>query len=113
MEVKGRDSVTGLPRSIEISDREVHEAIIPILKMIVSVIRETFEATPPELVSDILDKGIVLTGGASLLKNLDRYIAQETGVPAYVAEDPLYCVARGTGVALENLELYKRSVNKN
>ena len=113
LEVKGRDSVTGLPRSIEISDREVHEAIIPILKMIVSVIRETFEATPPELVSDILDKGIVLTGGASLLKNLDRYIAQETGVPAYVAEDPLYCVARGTGVALENLELYKRSVNKN
>ncbi len=113
IEVKGRDSITGLPRSIEISDREVHEAIIPILKAIVSVIRETFEATPPELVSDILDKGIVLTGGASLLRNLDRYIAQETGVPAHVAEDPLYCVARGTGVALENLELYKRSVNKN
>jgi len=113
IEVKGRDSVTGLPRSIEITDREVHEAIIPILKAIVSVIRETFEATPPELVSDILDKGIVLTGGASLLRNLDRYIAQETGVPAHVAEDPLYCVARGTGVALENLELYKRSVNKN
>lgn len=113
LEVKGRDSITGLPRSIEITDGEVHEAIVPILKAIVSVIRETFEATPPELVSDILDKGIVLTGGASLLRNLDRYIAQETGVPAHVAEDPLYCVARGTGVALENLELYKRSVNKN
>ena len=113
MEVRGRDSVTGLPRSIEIDEKEVNEAIQPILKSMISAIRETFEITPPELASDIIDKGIVLSGGTSMLRNLDKYITQETGVPAYVAEDPLYCVVRGTGVALENLELYKRSLNKN
>ena len=113
MEVRGRDSVTGLPRSIEIDEKEVNEAIQPILKSMISAIRETFEITPPELASDIIDKGIVLSGGTSMLRNLDKYITRETGVPAYVAEDPLYCVVRGTGVALENLELYKRSLNKN
>lgn len=113
MEIKGRDSVSGLPRSIEISDREVHEAILPVLKSMVAAIRETFEITPPELASDIIDRGIVLSGGTSLLKNFDTYIAHETGVPAHVAEDALYCVVRGTGVALENLELYKKSINKN
>lgn len=113
MEIKGRDSVTGLPRSIEINDREVNEAILPILKQMVAAIKETFEITPPELASDIVDKGIVLSGGTSMLHNLDKYITHETGVPSYVAEDPLYCVVRGTGVALENLELYKRSINRN
>lgn len=113
MGVRGRDSVTGLPRSIDISDEEVNEAILPVLKQIINAIRETFEITPPELASDIIDKGIVLSGGTSLLKNLDKYISRETGVPSYVAEDPLFCVVRGTGVALENLELYKRTINKN
>lgn len=112
MEIKGRDSVSGLPRSIEIKDSEVHDAMLPILKLLVGAIRETFETTPPELASDIIDKGIVLSGGTSLLRNLDKYIARETGVPAYVAEDPLFCVVRGTGVALENLELYKRTISK-
>ncbi len=112
MEVKGRDSVTGLPRAIEISEVEVNEAIQPVLKNIISAIREVFEATPPELASDIIEKGVVLSGGTALLKNLDNYIARETGVPSYVAEDPLFCVIRGVGVALENLELYKRSINK-
>jgi rod shape-determining protein MreB len=112
MEVKGRDSVTGLPRAIEISETEVNEAIQPVIKAMISAIREVFEITPPELASDIIEKGIVLSGGTAQLKNLDNYIARETGVPAYVAEDPLYCVIRGVGVALENLELYKRSVNK-
>jgi rod shape-determining protein MreB len=112
MEIKGRDSVTGLPRAIEISEKEVNEAIQPVLKSMVSAIREVFEMTPPELASDIIEKGIVLSGGTALLKNLDNYIARETGVPAYVAEDPLFCVIRGVGVALENLELYKRSINK-
>jgi len=112
-EVKGRDSISGLPRSIEVSENEINEAISPILKAIVSAIRETFEITPPELASDIIDKGIVLSGGTSLLKNLDQYITRETGVPSYVAEDPLYCVVRGTGVALENLDLYKRSIKRN
>lgn len=113
MEIRGRDSVSGLPRSIEISNIEVNEAIMPVLKQMVGAIRETFEITPPELASDIIDKGIVLSGGTCMLHNLDKYITKETGVPSYVAEDPLYCVVRGTGVALENLELYKRSINRN
>lgn len=112
MEVKGRDSVTGLPRAIEISEIEVNEAIQPVLKGMISAIKEVFEATPPELASDIIEKGVVLSGGTALLKNLDNYIARETGVPSYVAEDPLFCVIRGVGVALENLELYKRSINR-
>lgn len=112
IEIKGRDSVTGLPRAIEISEIEVNEAIQPVLKAMVSAIKEVFETTPPELASDIIEKGIVLSGGTSLLKNLDSYITSQTGVPAYVAEDPLFCVIRGVGVALENLELYKRSINK-
>lgn len=112
LEIKGRDSVTGLPRSTHIAEHEANEAIIPVLKHMITAIRETFEMTPPELASDIFDKGIVLSGGTSTLKNLDKYIARETGVPAYVAEDPLYCVVRGTGVALENLELYKKSISR-
>lgn len=112
VEVKGRDSVTGLPRSIEITEKEVNEAITPALKAMVSGIREVFEATPPELASDIIDKGIVLSGGTAMLRNLDKYITRETGVPSYVAEDPLYCVIRGIGVALENLELYKKSISR-
>lgn len=111
MDVRGRDSVTGLPRLIQINEKEINEAILPILKQIVGAIKEVFEVTPPELASDIIDKGIVLSGGTSMLKNLDKYIATETGVPSYVAEDPLFCVIRGTGVALENLDLYKKSIS--
>lgn len=110
MEVKGRDSLSGLPRSVEVTEFEINEAIQPILKAFITAIRETFEMTPPELSSDIIDKGIVLSGGTTLLRNLDKFITRETGVPAYIAEDPLQCVVRGTGVALENLELYKKSV---
>lgn len=113
MDVKGRDTISGLPRQIEIHEFEVNEAIQPVLKALMSAIRETFEMTPPELASDIIDKGIVLSGGTTLLRNLDKYITRETGVPAYIAEDPLFCVVRGTGVALENLELYKKSINRN
>lgn len=113
MDVKGRDTISGLPRQVEITEHEVNEAIQPVLKALISAIRETFEMTPPELASDIIDKGIVLSGGTTLLRNLDKYITRETGVPAYIAEDPLYCVVRGTGVALENLELYKKSINRN
>lgn len=113
MDVKGRDTISGLPRQVELTEFEVNEAIQPVLKALISAIRETFEMTPPELASDIIDKGIVLSGGTTLLRNLDKYITRETGVPAYIAEDPLYCVVRGTGVALENLELYKKSINRN
>ena len=112
MEVKGRDSVSGLPRSIQLKDSEISEAIASPIKVIVSGIKEVFEATPPELASDIIEKGIVLSGGTALLRNLSTYIAEHTGVPCYVAEEPLLCVIRGTGVALENLELYKRSISR-
>lgn len=112
MEIKGRDSVTGLPRAIEVTEIEINEAIQPVLKAMISAIREVFETTPPELASDIIERGIVLSGGTSLLKNLDNYITRETGVPAHIAEDPLFCVIRGVGVALENLELYKRSLGR-
>lgn len=113
LEVKGRDSVSGLPRTIQVTDTEINEPIVQTLKPIISTIREVFEITPPELTSDIIDKGIVLSGGTVLMKNFDKYIASEVGVPAYVAEDTLYCVVRGTGVALENLELYKKSISRN
>jgi len=113
MEIRGRDNVSGLPRQEEITEEQVYEAMEPILKKIISAIREVFEKTPPELSSDIIEKGIVLTGGTMLLRNFDKYVTRETGVPAYVAEDPLYCVVRGTGVAIENLELYKKSINSN
>jgi len=113
MEVRGRDSVSGLPQQEEVSEENVFEAIEPVLKRMVAAIREVFEKTPPELSSDIIEKGIVLTGGTVLLRNFDKYITRETGVPAYIAEDPLLCVVRGTGVAIENLELYKKSINKN
>ena len=112
VEVKGRDSVTGLPRAAMVSSTEVTEAIRPILLQIVGAAKGVLEETPPELASDIIDKGIVMSGGTSLLRNFDRLMTELTGVPCHVAEDPLLCVVRGTGVALENLDLYKKSVTR-
>ncbi|MBI2036715.1 rod shape-determining protein, partial [Candidatus Microgenomates bacterium] len=112
MEVRGRDNVNGLPRMIEISQKEISEAIRPTLGHIVGAVKSVLEQTPPELASDIIDKGVVLSGGTSLLRNLDKLMTSLTGVPCYVAEDPLFCVVKGTGVALENIELYKRSISK-
>lgn len=110
MEVRGRDAVTGLPRMVELTRAEVTEAITPILHQIVGAIKGVLEETPPELAADIIDKGIVMAGGTSTLHNMDKLVTQLTGVPAHVAEDPLLCVVRGTGVALENIELYRKSV---
>ncbi len=110
MEIKGRDMIQGLPRSINISTNEVVEAIQDELREIVRAIRTVLQETPPELAADIIDKGMVLTGGSALLRNLDRMIAQAVGVPAYVAEDAILCVAKGTGIALDNLESYKKSI---
>lgn len=110
MEVRGRDSVTGLPRMISLSREEVTFAITPVLVQIVSAVKAVLEETPPELAADIIDKGIVMAGGTSTLMNLDRLMTQMTGVPCHVADDALLCVVRGTGVAIENIELYKRSV---
>lgn len=110
MEIRGRDLVQGLPKTIKIRTNEVVEAIQETLREIVQAVRHVLQETPPELASDIIDKGMVLTGGGANLRNLDRLIAQATGVPAYVADKPELCVAKGTGVALENLEAYKRSI---
>lgn len=112
MEIRGRDTVTGLPRSIELSEVQVNEAIMPTLHEIIKGPKTVLEQCPPELASDIIDKGIVMSGGTSLLKNLDKLMTQVTGVPCHVAQDALLCVARGTGVAMENIELYKRSIKK-
>ncbi len=110
MEVKGRDMITGLPKTVTVSTNEVVEAISEELKEIVKAVKIVLQDTPPELASDIIDKGMIMTGGTAQLRNLDHYIAQEVGVPCYLAEDALLCVARGTGVALDNLDSYKKSI---
>ena len=110
MEVRGRDQVGGLPKTVVLSSIEVREAIADPLAAIVSAGRSVLEQTPPELASDVIDKGIVLTGGGALLRNLDRLLTLETGVPCYVAEDPLACVAIGAGIALERIEVIKRNL---
>ncbi|HSA83955.1 MAG TPA: rod shape-determining protein, partial [Patescibacteria group bacterium] len=112
MEVRGRDNITGLPRTILLDEKQVNEAILPVLMEIVKGVKEVLEQCPPELASDIIDKGIVMSGGTSLLTNFDKLMTEMTGVPCHVAEDALLCVVRGTGVAMENIELYKRSINK-
>lgn len=108
--IRGRDLITGLPRNITIKTNEVTEAMEDILRIIVQTVKAVLRETPPELSADIMDKGIVLSGGVALLRNLDTLLTEATGVAAYVAEDPLLCVAKGIGVALENLEIYKRSI---
>jgi rod shape-determining protein MreB and related proteins len=112
MEVRGRDGITGLPRTIELTSDEVTDAVHDVLLKIIGAVKGVLEQTPPELASDIIDKGIIMSGGSSLLRNFDRMITEHTGVPAALAENPLLCVALGTGMALENLDLYKRSVSK-
>jgi len=112
MEVRGRDTISGLPRMITLTSSEVAEAIMPTLIQIMATVKGVLEETPPELAADIIDKGIVMAGGTSLLTNFNALMTQTTGVVCHVAEDPLLCVVRGTGVALENIELYKRSISK-
>jgi rod shape-determining protein MreB and related proteins len=110
IEIRGRDMVQGLPKTIQISTNEVVEAIQEELREIIKAIRSVLQETPPELAADIIDKGMVLTGGGALLRNLDKLIGQTTGVPAYVADDAILCVVKGTGIALDNLESYKKSI---
>lgn len=110
MEVQGRDQVAGLPKTIQISSGEVTEAIAEALAAIVGVVRAVLEKTPPELASDIIDRGMVLVGGGALLRNMDRLLTKETGVPCSVAEDAMACVATGAGRALENYHILKRSL---
>lgn len=108
--VRGRDILTGLPRNINIGTNEVVEAISERLKEIVQAVKLVLAQTPPELSADIMDKGIILSGGTALLRNFDELMVKATGVPAYIAEEPLFCVAKGAGLVLENLEFYKRSI---
>jgi rod shape-determining protein MreB len=106
--LRGRDLLTGLPRSVEITAEQVREAIEPSVQQIVDTIKDTIEETPPELVADIMDQGIVLAGGGALLQGLDRRVAEATQMPVHVADDPLTCVVRGTGKALEELDGMER-----
>ncbi len=110
MEVRGRDQVGGLPKTITLRSTEVREAIAEPLQAIVAASRGVLEQTPPELASDVIDKGIVITGGGALLRNIDRLLTLETGVPCYVAENPLACVAIGAGLALERIEVLRRNL---
>ncbi|MDP3296858.1 MAG: rod shape-determining protein [Thermodesulfovibrionia bacterium] len=109
-EVKGRDMVTGLPRMIEVQSDDVTDAIQDELESMINAIKEVLFNTPPELSADVMERGMVLSGGTSQLRHLDDLFSQATGVPAQVADEPMLCVAKGTGVALENLESYKRSI---
>jgi len=110
MDVRGRDQVAGLPRTITITSNEVNEAMAEPLQAIVNTVKEVLEKTPPELSSDVIDKGIVMTGGTSLLRNLDSLLTQETGIPCHLAEDPLSCVAIGAGLALEHYTILRKNL---
>lgn len=110
LDVKGRDMITGLPRTVNVSSDDVTDAIQGELEGISNAVKNVLYKTPPELSADVIDRGIVMSGGTSLLRNIDKMITQTTGVSAYVADDALYCVAKGTGIALDNLESYKRSI---
>jgi len=110
MEVRGRDQVAGLPRTITITSHEVTDAMAEPLSSIVGVVKSVLEQTPPELASDIIDRGMLLTGGGALLRNIDRLLTKETGVPCYLAENPMACVALGAGRALDIYDAIRRSM---
>lgn len=110
MEIRGRDLMSGLPKTISLRSPEITAAIADELDEIIRAIKSVLHETPPELAADIMDKGIVMTGGGALLRNIDELVLQETGVPAYIAEESLLCVVKGTGIALEHLDVYKRSI---
>ncbi|KQL38068.1 rod shape-determining protein MreB [Bacillus sp. FJAT-25509] len=109
MDIRGRDLISGLPKTITIHGEEIAAALSDTVEAIVESVKNTLEKTPPELAADIIDRGIVLTGGGALLRNIDKVIAQETNMPVIVAEDPLDCVAMGTGKALDNIDIFKKN----
>ncbi len=111
MEIRGRDLIRGLPKTLEISSKEIYEALKEPVTNILDAIKTTLENTPPELASDVMELGIMLTGGGALLEGLDRLVARETGMPVHIAENPLDCVAIGTGKALDSIEVLKKTVN--
>jgi len=107
IEIRGRDLVTGLPKTLNLTAKEISDALAEPVTAIIDAIRVTLERTPPELASDIMDRGIVMTGGGSLLRNFDRMVSKETGMPVHLTEEPTLCVVKGTGKILEELELLK------
>jgi rod shape-determining protein MreB and related proteins len=109
-QVRGRDIVTGMPKTVVITSEEIREAIAPAVGTIVEAVRNTLDPTPPQLVSDIMDRGMILAGGGALLRHLDERLRKETGVPVHVAEEPLTCVARGSGRFLEAIDFYQSSI---
>ncbi|MBN2101233.1 rod shape-determining protein [Candidatus Dojkabacteria bacterium] len=111
MEVRGRDSSTGLPRAIVIDTNETVEAMKTSLNQIIRSVKEVLEKTPPELSSDVIDRGMVLSGGTAMLRNIDGLLTKATGVPAHIAEDPMFCVVRGTGEALKHLDILQKSLS--
>jgi rod shape-determining protein MreB len=110
IEVRGRDLISGLPKSIKLSSNEIAQAISDVLEEIIQAIKFVLRNTPPELAADIMDKGMVLSGGGGLLRNLDQLIAKTTGVPCFLADEAFFCVVKGTGIVLENLDVYKKSI---
>ncbi len=110
LEVRGRDVITGMPRATTITSTEIAAALQDNLHVILNAVRTVLEQTPPELASDVIDRGVVLTGGGALLRNLDLLISQETGIPCHVADNPLECVAVGAGIALEHLDIIRRNI---
>ncbi len=112
MDIRGRDLVTGLPKTIEISSKEIANALKESIAAIIDGVKKTLEQTPPELSADVMERGIMLTGGGALLKNLDKVISDQTNMPVFIAENPLDCVAIGTGKALDHMSLLKRQQSK-
>ncbi|MEK7648924.1 MAG: rod shape-determining protein [Patescibacteria group bacterium] len=110
MEVRGRDMLTGLPKTISVTSDDVTDAVSNELDGIISALKTVLQNTPPELAADIIDRGIIMSGGSCLLRNLDQLVTRATGIPSYIADEALLCVAKGTGIVLENLDAYKRSI---
>jgi rod shape-determining protein MreB len=109
-EIRGRDLTGGLPKTIRVSSNEITESMQDELREMINAIKKVLQETPPELAADIMDKGMIVSGGGALLRNIDRLITKTIGVPTYIADEPLLCVVKGTGKVLENLDVYKRSV---
>ena len=107
MEIRGRDLATGLPRNVIVTSTQIQEAMKNSINEIIEIVKTTLEKTPPELASDIVEKGIVLAGGGAMIKNIDKLLSQKTSMPVYIAENPLECVVAGTGKTLEDLERLK------
>ncbi len=110
LKIQGRDLVLGLPKFIEVKGNEITEAISEQLREIIQAIKNVLQATPPELIADIMDKGMILSGGGALLQNLDKLIVETINIPCRLSKEPMLCVAKGAGLALENLDIYKRSI---